>query len=347
MDTQLPRAAALGAGPEVRRAHARATPSRRYKAGDTVPLKNTSRAARARGRLLAPSTARRGEDIQHGHRGLRRRVRRPRPVDQRGDRGPQPVLQVPHAGDADPRRPGHPARQLLPSSSAARPRRSRPVAAHQRACCSPRWPTRSRPSARDPAAPAGRRSRRARRREDVAIRSFRVQRPFLADFADLSARLRPAVQQLPVSLPRSTARSRSARRSCRRRSRLNRRPARRSREVLETLFENPNTLLTLKDLHTTLTVTRAGRRVHRALPDRLQLRRLLLHRPRASTMSAALARPVGARIAEPGPQVRQPVPAEQLRDARNPRATWTSCRATRRRARRRSWASRRTASRRR
>ena len=36
---------------------------------------------------------------------------------------------------------------------------------------------------------------------DAAISSFRVQRPFLADFADLSARLRPAVQELPRSLP--------------------------------------------------------------------------------------------------------------------------------------------------
>ena len=37
---------------------------------------------------------------------------------------------------------------------------------------------------------------------DAAIRSFRVQRPFLADFADLSRRLRPAVEELPTALPR-------------------------------------------------------------------------------------------------------------------------------------------------
>ena len=36
---------------------------------------------------------------------------------------------------------------------------------------------------------------------DTAIQSFRVQRPFLADFADLSRRLRPAAQELPRSLP--------------------------------------------------------------------------------------------------------------------------------------------------
>ena len=36
---------------------------------------------------------------------------------------------------------------------------------------------------------------------DTAIQSFRVQRPFLADFTDLSRRLRPAAQELPRSLP--------------------------------------------------------------------------------------------------------------------------------------------------
>jgi phospholipid/cholesterol/gamma-HCH transport system substrate-binding protein len=38
--------------------------------------------------------------------------------------------------------------------------------------------------------------------EDASIRSFRVQQPFLADFTDLSRRLRPSVQALPVELPR-------------------------------------------------------------------------------------------------------------------------------------------------
>jgi hypothetical protein len=37
--------------------------------------------------------------------------------------------------------------------------------------------------------------------EDTSIQSFRAQRPFLADFADLSNRLRPAAQELPRSLP--------------------------------------------------------------------------------------------------------------------------------------------------
>jgi len=41
---------------------------------------------------------------------------------------------------------------------------------------------------------------------DASIRSFRVQRPFLADFSDLSRRLTPATAVLPRALPRlSTA----------------------------------------------------------------------------------------------------------------------------------------------
>src|ERR687886_2622764 len=37
--------------------------------------------------------------------------------------------------------------------------------------------------------------------EDVSIHSFRIQRPFLADFADLPRRLRPAARVLPTALP--------------------------------------------------------------------------------------------------------------------------------------------------
>jgi virulence factor Mce-like protein len=37
---------------------------------------------------------------------------------------------------------------------------------------------------------------------DVAIESFRAQRPFLVDFADLSRRLIPAANELPTALPR-------------------------------------------------------------------------------------------------------------------------------------------------
>jgi virulence factor Mce-like protein len=90
---------------------------------------------------------------------------------------------------------------------------------------------------------------------DTAVSSFRVQRPFLAEFADLSRRLRPAARQLPRSLPainsalrvgipvlpRTTAAS----------SRF-----RRVFVELGDLFENPSTLLTIRDLRTALEVGR-------------------------------------------------------------------------------------------
>ena len=91
--------------------------------------------------------------------------------------------------------------------------------------------------------------------EDVAISSFRVQRPFLADFTDLSRRLRPAVRQLPVSLPAINTALRVGTPVLPRSVRLNRR----LRDVssrLEDLFDNPNTLLSLRDLTAALTVTR-------------------------------------------------------------------------------------------
>ncbi len=90
---------------------------------------------------------------------------------------------------------------------------------------------------------------------DAAVRSFRVQRPFLSDFADLSRRLRPAVNELPRSLPvinkafdagipvlpRTVGFSRQLEGAL---------------GELEDLFENPNTLLAIRDLRATLRVTR-------------------------------------------------------------------------------------------
>ena len=73
---------------------------------------------------------------------------------------------------------------------------------------------------------------------DVAIGSFRVQRPFLADFADLSSRLRPAARELPRSLPAISRRSSRARRCCRARSVSTSRLEGALAEA-EDLFENP------------------------------------------------------------------------------------------------------------
>jgi virulence factor Mce-like protein len=90
---------------------------------------------------------------------------------------------------------------------------------------------------------------------DTAIRSFRVQRPFLADFADLSSRLRPAARELPRSLPAINRALRVGTPVLPRTTRLNKR-LRKAFAAGEGLFENPSTLLTLKDLRTALAVSR-------------------------------------------------------------------------------------------
>jgi hypothetical protein len=90
---------------------------------------------------------------------------------------------------------------------------------------------------------------------DAAVSSFRVQRPFLADFADLSRRLRPAVNELPRSLPAINRAFRVGTPILPRTVDFNNR-LRKALLELEDLFENPNTLLTIRDLRTTLAVTR-------------------------------------------------------------------------------------------
>ncbi|HEX8647222.1 MAG TPA: MlaD family protein [Thermoleophilaceae bacterium] len=84
---------------------------------------------------------------------------------------------------------------------------------------------------------------------DVAVRSFRAQRPFLSEFADLSRRLRPAAQALPVALPRLNSAFRVGTPIIRRTPQLNEATTG-VLEALQELAENPNTLLGLKDLTT-------------------------------------------------------------------------------------------------
>src|SRR3954451_7653085 len=91
--------------------------------------------------------------------------------------------------------------------------------------------------------------------EDTAIHSFQVQRPFLADFADLSTRLQPAIQQLPKSLPAINRALKVGTPILPRTVRLNRDLRDLSKEVLKR-FKDPTTILTLQDLNTALTVTR-------------------------------------------------------------------------------------------
>jgi hypothetical protein len=90
---------------------------------------------------------------------------------------------------------------------------------------------------------------------DTSIRSLRVQRPFLGDFADLSARLRPTVNQLPVSLPKISSAFKVGTPVLPRTVQLNE-DLKGALDQLDNLFENPSTLLALKDLRTTLAVGR-------------------------------------------------------------------------------------------
>ena len=110
---------------------------------------------------------------------------------------------------------------------------------------------------------------------DVAIDSFRVQRPFLADFADLSPRLRPAVNELPRSLPAINSAFGVGTPVLPRTVELNEN-LEKAFDELDDLFENPNTLLALRDLTHRARGHPPGARVHRALPDGLQLLQLLL-----------------------------------------------------------------------
>jgi virulence factor Mce-like protein len=90
---------------------------------------------------------------------------------------------------------------------------------------------------------------------DVSISSFRVQRPFLADFADLSRRLRPAAQELPRSLPAINRAFATGTPVLPRTVGLNEKLEGALGEA-EDLFQNPSTLAALKDLNTALTVSR-------------------------------------------------------------------------------------------
>lgn len=89
----------------------------------------------------------------------------------------------------------------------------------------------------------------------TSIDSFRVQQPFYEDFTDLSARLRPAAAELPRSLPAINSAFKVGTPVLPRTVELNENLESALREA-EDLFENPNTLLALRDLDTALTVSR-------------------------------------------------------------------------------------------
>jgi hypothetical protein len=90
---------------------------------------------------------------------------------------------------------------------------------------------------------------------DVSIQSFKAQQPFYADFTDLSHRLRPAVAELPRSLPAINSAFKVGTPVLPRTVELNENLEDALNEAKD-LFENPNTLLALRDLDTALTVSR-------------------------------------------------------------------------------------------
>ena len=90
---------------------------------------------------------------------------------------------------------------------------------------------------------------------DAAIRSFPVQRRFLANFADLSRRLNPAARVLPVALPRLNSAFAVGTDVLPDTVRLNENTERLF-EAINDLVEDPTTLLALNDLRDTLGVSR-------------------------------------------------------------------------------------------
>ena len=90
---------------------------------------------------------------------------------------------------------------------------------------------------------------------DTAIRSFRVQRPFLADFTDLSRRLQPAANVLPVALPKINAALAAGIKVLPQTVTLNQNTEKVFR-ALDDLVQEPTTGLALSDLRDTLGVTK-------------------------------------------------------------------------------------------
>jgi virulence factor Mce-like protein len=88
---------------------------------------------------------------------------------------------------------------------------------------------------------------------DTAIASFKVQQPFLADFTDLSRRLRPVAADLPHTLPALNTAFHYGIPILPKTVPLNQETGRLF-NALDDLARNPNTLLALKDLTTTVAV---------------------------------------------------------------------------------------------
>jgi len=89
---------------------------------------------------------------------------------------------------------------------------------------------------------------------EAGIRSFPVQRPFLSDSERLFAKLEPVAAEFQRSLPPTTDAFRVGQPVLRRSPRLSA-ESEKVFKALDELAQNPNTLLALRDLTTTITVT--------------------------------------------------------------------------------------------
>jgi virulence factor Mce-like protein len=88
---------------------------------------------------------------------------------------------------------------------------------------------------------------------DAGISSFPVQRPFIAEFAELSVRLRPTARILPTALPRVNRALRTGTQVLPETPALNRELGD-TFDALYDLADDPDTLVALRDLDTTMTV---------------------------------------------------------------------------------------------
>ena len=244
-----------------------------YQDGATIPLsRGKPERARARGRAVhvRAQDARRRPEVA---RGLRQLDRRPRPRDQHDDPRARAVHALPAARDAQPLEPARPSCATSSRALGAAAAQAAPVAEVQA-----RWfgemATTFAAISRDPEALRETISESPPTLE-AATESFRVQTPFLARFAAVSRDLQPGTALLPHTLPLVNAALRAGVPAFRETPELAGQVEDLFR-ALEDLGDNPNTLLALRDLRTARARDEAGDQVRRALPDGLQLPRLLL-----------------------------------------------------------------------
>ena len=233
-------------------------------AGDTVPLEE-----RQRGASSSRTSSRRST--------RRRATTRDAPLEGFGDafagRGSSlntaiealnPFFKSLAAGDAHAGRSRHPARPVLPPARAAPRLRWRRSRACRPTCSANMADTFAAISARPGGAAGDDREVAAhdrRRRHQLLPRAAAVPAPTSPTCHGACGR--PS-NELPRSLPAINRAFRVGTPILPRTVDLNKRPRAGRSSQLEDLFENPNTLLALRDLRTTLAVTAPGARVRRA-----------------------------------------------------------------------------------